>query len=62
MKDGLINSIDDEVVSYIPELRGSSYEGVTIRNLMNMSSGVRWNEEYIRQPFRRVALAGGGRW
>lgn len=44
--DGAIGSIDDDVTRYLPEMRGSAYEGVTLRHLMTMSSGVRWNEDY----------------
>ena len=44
--DGAIASIDDPVTGWLPELRGSAYEGVSLRHLMTMSSGVRWNEDY----------------
>jgi CubicO group peptidase (beta-lactamase class C family) len=44
--DGLIVSLDDPVVRYVPALRGGAYEGVTIRQVMTMSSGVRWDETY----------------
>ena len=44
--DGLISSVDDAVVRYVPDLRGSAYEGVSIRQLLTMSSGVRWDETY----------------
>ena len=30
---------------YLPQLRGSAYEGVTVRNVMRMCSGVAWSEE-----------------
>src|SRR6266542_299545 len=43
IKDGKIKSIDDAVTSYIPELKGSAYDGVSVRNLLTMSSGVKWN-------------------
>jgi len=46
MKDGFITSLDDAVTKYIPGLRGSAYDSVTIRQLMSMSSGVKWNETY----------------
>jgi CubicO group peptidase (beta-lactamase class C family) len=46
IKDGYITSVDDPVTRYIPDLRGSAYEGVTIRQLLTMSSGVKWNEDY----------------
>jgi len=58
VKDGVIDSIDDSVVRYIPELKGSAFDGVTIRHLMTMSSGVRWKEDYIDLR-SDVALAGG---
>lgn len=44
--DGFIKSLDDTVSRYIPDLRGSVYDGVTIRHLLTMSSGARWNEDY----------------
>ena len=46
IKDGTIKSIDDPVTTYIAGLRGSAYEGVTIRQLLTMTSGVKWNEDY----------------
>jgi CubicO group peptidase (beta-lactamase class C family) len=46
IKDGYISSVDDPVTRYIPDLRGSAYEGVTVRQLLTMSSGVKWNEDY----------------
>jgi CubicO group peptidase (beta-lactamase class C family) len=59
VKDGLISSIEDPVVRYIPELKGTAYDGVTIRNLMTMSSGVRYREDVVDLT-SDVALAGGG--
>jgi CubicO group peptidase (beta-lactamase class C family) len=46
LQDGSIRSLEDKVSEYIPDLRGSSYDDVTIRQLLTMSSGVRWNEDY----------------
>ncbi len=46
LKDGAIHSIDDAVTQYVSELKGSAYDGVSIRDLLCMSSGVRWNETY----------------
>jgi len=46
IQDGHIKSLDDPVTDYLPELRGSAYEGVTIRNLLQMTSGVKWDETY----------------
>ncbi|MGI4854758.1 MAG: serine hydrolase domain-containing protein [Janthinobacterium lividum] len=46
LQTGAVRSLDDGVTGYLPELRGSAYEGVTVRQLMTMTSGVRWNENY----------------
>ncbi|NIJ41743.1 CubicO group peptidase (beta-lactamase class C family) [Parvibaculum indicum] len=46
VEEGHIASIDDKLVDYAPELKGTSYDGVTIRNALEMSSGVAWNEDY----------------
>jgi len=46
MKDGDIRSLDDPVTRYISGLRGSAYDEVTVRQLLTMTSGVKWNEDY----------------
>jgi CubicO group peptidase (beta-lactamase class C family) len=46
LKDGAIRSMDDKVSEYLPQLKGSAYDDVSIRQLMTMTSGVRWNEDY----------------
>jgi CubicO group peptidase (beta-lactamase class C family) len=46
MKDGYIRSLDDPVTRYISGLRGSAYEDVTVHQLLTMTSGVKWNEDY----------------
>ncbi|MBS0517934.1 MAG: serine hydrolase [Proteobacteria bacterium] len=46
VQDGAIKSIDDPLTHYLPVLRGSGYEGVSVRHVMTMSSGMRWNEDY----------------
>ncbi|QEX24224.1 hypothetical protein FRZ61_41650 [Hypericibacter adhaerens] len=43
---GHIGSVEDPVTDYLPILRGSAYEGTTIRHLLQMSSGVFWEEGY----------------
>ncbi|SFR42424.1 CubicO group peptidase, beta-lactamase class C family [Marinobacter daqiaonensis] len=55
VKDGHIRSIEDKVSDYIPDLRGSAYDNVTIRQLLTMTSGVKWNEDYA-DPESDVAL------
>lgn len=46
IKDGYIKSLDDPITKYLPTLAGSAYEGVTVRNLLQMASGVKWDETY----------------
>ncbi|WP_337998235.1 serine hydrolase [Oleispirillum naphthae] len=46
IQDGYIKSLDDKVSTYLPTLKGSAYDAVSIRNLITMSSGVKWREVY----------------
>lgn len=55
IQDGLIKSLQEPITTYIPELGGSGYEGVTVRQILTMTSGVRWNEDY-GDPNSDVAL------
>ena len=52
--DGHIESLDAPVTDYIPELAGSGYDGVSVRQLLTMTSGVRWNESYT-DPYSDVS-------
>lgn len=55
IRDGYIESLDADVTDYIQGLKGSSYEGVTVAQLLSMTSGVAWNEDYY-DPQSDVAL------
>ena len=46
LKDGFIRSLSDSVTRYVPSLRGTAYDGVSVRDVLMMASGVRWNETY----------------
>lgn len=46
IKDGYIKSLDEPITRYITQLAGSAYDGVTVRQLLTMTSGVKWNEDY----------------
>ena len=46
IRDGKIASLDDAVTTYVPTLKQSAYDGVTVRNVLMMASGVKWNETY----------------
>lgn len=58
IKDGFIRSLDDHVSDYLPVLRGSAYDAVTLRQAMTMSSGVAWDEDYA-DPASDIASVGG---
>jgi CubicO group peptidase (beta-lactamase class C family) len=61
LHDGAIGSLDDRCETYLPRLRGSTYEGVTIRNALRMCSGVDWCEEDDRSEAGRLRRAMAGR-
>lgn len=46
IKDGSISGMDALVTDYVPALKGSAYEGVTVEQILQMSSGVQWDETY----------------
>jgi CubicO group peptidase (beta-lactamase class C family) len=46
MRDGLIKSLDDPINRYAPKLSGTAYDGVRIKDVLQMSSGARWYEDY----------------
>lgn len=46
VSERLIASIDDPISSYVSVNPGSAYDGVSIKNVLQMSSGARWNETY----------------
>ena len=46
VEEGHIGSINDPITEYVPSLVGSAYDGVKIKDILQMSSGARWNEDY----------------
>ena len=55
--EGKIHSIDDPVDKYLPYLASSGYHGVSIRNTLEMATGVDYSEDY-RDPHSGAALIG----
>jgi len=45
--EGAIVSLDAPVTDYVPELAGGAYDGATIRNVLQMSSGITFDEDYL---------------
>src|SRR6185369_13475879 len=46
LQEGRIKSLDDPITRYLPELVGGGYDGVTIRQILQMRSGVDYEERY----------------
>jgi CubicO group peptidase (beta-lactamase class C family) len=46
IRDGQTRSMEDKVSDYLPQMKGSAYDDVNIRQLLTMTSGIRWNEDY----------------
>jgi len=64
LSEGAIKSLQDPINRYVPKLAGSAYEGVCIKDVLQMSSGARWNEDYT-DPTSEIfglsaALGAGG--
>ncbi|MFB9149317.1 serine hydrolase domain-containing protein [Roseovarius ramblicola] len=47
LERGEIATLDDPVTKYAPRLAGSAYDGVTLRQLLQMTSGVAFDEDYL---------------
>lgn len=58
LQDGYIKSVDEPITDYLPRLKGGPYDGVSIANVLNMASGVAWDEDYTN-PTSDVSIAGG---
>lgn len=64
LQQGYIHGMDDTLGTYIPELRDSAYAKVTVQQLLTMTSGVRWNEDYadadsdVAQMYRGACVDG----
>ncbi len=46
VEEGHIKNIMQTVDEYAPELKGSGYEGVRIKDVLQMSTGIKFNEDY----------------
>ncbi|MBL8010159.1 MAG: serine hydrolase [Flavobacteriales bacterium] len=52
--DGIIRDVQQPIVDFIPELKANGFEGVTIEHVLQMTSGIDFNESYVN-PFGTVA-------
>ncbi len=46
LEEGAIQDVGDPVTRYVPFLKGTGYDGVPIKHVLQMSSGIRFNEDY----------------
>ncbi|MEM9623886.1 MAG: serine hydrolase [Pseudomonadota bacterium] len=62
LEEGFIKSIDEPISQYIQVEPGSAYDGVSIKHVLQMSSGARWNEDYgdPQSDINRFAAAMAG--
>ena len=64
LEEGHVASLDDLLPAYVPELAGTAYADVTVRQVLTMTSGVRWNEDYadphsdVGQMYRGACVEG----
>jgi CubicO group peptidase (beta-lactamase class C family) len=60
--EGRIRDVRDPITDYVPELKNSGYDGVPVQDILQMSSGIRFNEDYddlfsdINQMFMQAFL------
>ena len=45
IQDGFIKSVDEPLITYLPEFNGTAFDGVTVKTLMQMTSGVKWSDD-----------------
>src|SRR5258708_31303133 len=55
-EEGVMKGVDEPITQYLPELRGGAYDGVSIRNVLQMASGVKWDETYTDPSSNRRKL------
>src|SRR5699024_9920598 len=46
LKENDVASLHDPLAKYIPELKGKDYGKVSVKELLTMTSGIEWNEDY----------------
>jgi len=53
IRDGYIKSVEEPLTAYLPQLIGSAYDSVSIRQLMQMTSGVKWDDTQVNADSER---------
>lgn len=60
IEDQLVESINVPIIKYIPELANKGFQNVTLEHLLQMTSGIEFNESYLN-PFGHAASLYYGR-
>ncbi len=56
-RDGRL-SVNDQIVKYVPEMKGGAYDGLTLKNLLQMRTGVAWDDNFFKDgPARDAHVA-----
>jgi CubicO group peptidase (beta-lactamase class C family) len=58
IKNGHLTTLDEPVTKYLPELARTAYDGVSLRQLLQMSSGVTWNSNLADKSSDTYQLVG----
>jgi CubicO group peptidase (beta-lactamase class C family) len=48
LQDGYVGNVGDQIVKYVPELKGTAYDGATLRDVLSMRSGSDWDDNFFR--------------
>jgi len=56
--DGSLPSVDAPILDYMPELKGTAYDGLTLKNLLQMRTGVAWDDNFFAPGPGRDAHVG----
>jgi len=57
IEEGLIGNLDDQLRTYLPDANNGDKENITIRHLLNMTSGLTWHEEDEVLPLLNQQIA-----
>ena len=56
IQDGYIGGVDEPITRYLPQLIGSGYDGASIRHVLQMTSGVRWDDTHTDAASERRGM------
>jgi len=48
IQDGYVKSVAEPITNYVPELKGTAYDGATLRDVLQMRSGTAWDDNFFQ--------------